>query len=131
MEEVQNIDQFMDGQLTEWNLASVNYTDLKNVKTKTLRFDGFDILVQFNPKRIVSSSAKVDAKSIETRPCFLCSHNRPKEQRGLPFKDDYTILVNPFPIFPKHLTIPQEKHTDQLIHGHFENMLDLAAGLKN
>lgn len=123
------IDRFIESQLTEWELASVNYRDLGNVKTKTLKFDGFEVIVQFNPKRIVSSAAKVDARSIEARPCFLCSQNRPSQQRGLKFGNDYIILVNPFPIFPKHLTIPQEKHTPQLIQNHFEDMLDLAAEL--
>ncbi|MCK7533373.1 MAG: DUF4922 domain-containing protein [Marinilabiliales bacterium] len=42
----------------------------------------YDIAVQFNPGRITSSAAKVDARSIEARPCFLCEKNRPPEQRG-------------------------------------------------
>ena len=126
MKGLQNIDNFIDSQLMEWELASMNYHDLKKVKTKKLHFNGFDVLVQFNPNRIVSSSAKVDTTSIESRPCFLCSNNRPKQQQSLPFKMDYAILVNPFPIFPKHLTIPNIKHMDQLIQNHFDDMLDLA-----
>jgi ATP adenylyltransferase/5',5'''-P-1,P-4-tetraphosphate phosphorylase II len=124
-----SVSQFIQNQLAEWELPAVNYSDLKNVRTKTLSFGEFDILVQFNPKRIISSAAKVDTKSIEARPCFLCAQNRPKQQRGIPFKDKYVVLINPFPIFPKHLTIPVEKHTDQLIGGHFEDMLDLADAL--
>ncbi len=123
------IDQFIQNQLAEWELPALNYNDLKSVRTKTLPFNGFEILVQFNPKRIISSAAKVDTKSIEARPCFLCAQNRPKQQRGIPFNDAYIVLINPFPIFPKHLTIPIEKHTDQLIEGHFEDMLDLAEAL--
>ncbi len=129
MEKLENVDQFITGQLLEWKLASVNYQDLDKVKTKSLHFNGFDILVQFNPKRIISSAAKVDTKSIEARPCFLCSQNRPPQQRGLAFNHKYIVLVNPFPIFPKHLTIPIEEHTDQLISGHLEDMLDLAKAL--
>lgn len=126
---VRHIDQFIQSQLAEWELPAVNYNDLKSVRTKTLHFEGFDIQVQFNPKRIISSAAKVDAKSIEARPCFLCAQNRPKQQRGIPFNNEYVVLINPFPIFPKHLTIPLEKHTDQLIEGHFLDMLDLADAL--
>lgn len=111
-------------------MAWVNYNGLKSVKTKALHFTGFDIWVQFNPKRIVSSAAKLDPRSIAARPCFLCSHNRPKQQQGISFKKNYTILMNPFPIFPRHLTIIDGKHTPQLIHGRFEDMLDLAATLE-
>jgi ATP adenylyltransferase/5',5'''-P-1,P-4-tetraphosphate phosphorylase II len=37
--------------------------------------------------------------------------------------------VNPFPIFPKHLTIPFVEHVDQRIDDHFGDMLDLAKAL--
>lgn len=131
METVQNIYQFIQNQLGEWPLGGLNYAGLADVKTKNLAFNGFEIKVQFNPKRIVSSAAKVDAKSIEARPCFLCTENRPQEQRGLPFNNKYVVLVNPFPIFPNHLTIPLEEHTDQLIASHFGDMLDLAKALPN
>jgi hypothetical protein len=126
---VRHIDQFIQNQLAEWEMPAVNYNDLKSVRTKSLTFDGYEMLVQFNPKRIISSAAKVDTKSIEARPCFLCAQNRPKQQRGIPFNEKYVVLINPFPIFPKHLTIPIEQHTDQLIEGHFEDMLDLADAL--
>jgi hypothetical protein len=129
MEVIHGVDALLESQLKEWELASSNYAGLQNVRCKTLHFDGFEVVVQFNPKRIVSSSAKVDAKTIESRPCFLCRQNRPVQQRGIAFKKEYIILLNPFPIFPKHLTIPQEIHTNQLIGGHFDDMLDLAAGL--
>jgi hypothetical protein len=119
-------------QLAEWDLAQNNYNGLKKVRTKQLALAGGAIIkVQFNPERIRSSSAKVDKESINKRPCFLCDKNRPKEQRGLPFSDNYTILVNPFPIFSKHLTIPQENHIEQLIKPHFNDMLKLAKELQD
>ncbi len=116
-------------QVSEWDLASRNYLSLDKVEIKTFDFGDYHIDVQFNPARIVSSSAKVDARSIETRVCFLCQKNLPPQQRGLPFDDQYMVLVNPFPIFPEHLTIPNLNHTDQRIAGNFGSMLDLAAGL--
>lgn len=117
-------------QQKDWELAKKNYAGLKNVKVRTLPFDGFDMLVQFNPERIRSSAAKVDAKSIEERPCFLCQHHLPKEQVGIPVLEKYVILVNPFPIFPEHLTIPHLDHIDQRIEGNLEDMLDLAKTLE-
>lgn len=116
-------------QIGEWDLAAKNYGSLKNVKVKTFDYGDYHIDIQFNPERIVSSAAKVDIESIEARPCFLCEKNRPSQQRGLPFNNEYIVLVNPFPIFPEHLTIPNILHTDQRIIGNFGSMLDLAASL--
>lgn len=116
-------------QLTEWDLARKNYGGLKNFKTKSFDFWHYHIDVQFNPERIVSSAAKVDAKSIGDRPCFLCQKNLPSQQHGLPIDDRFIALVNPFPIFPEHLTIPNLDHTDQRIFENFGPMLDLAASL--
>jgi len=123
------INELFASQLSEWELAKTNYEQLKSVKTKRIGYRGFDVLVQFNPERIRSSAAKVDAKSIEARPCFLCKANRPAQQRDLIFDENYTILVNPFPIFHRHLTITSNKHIDQRIRNHFSDMLTLSAAL--
>ena len=116
-------------QTGEWDLAAKNYSSLKNVKVKTFDFGGYHINIQYNPGRIASSSAKVDAQSIEARPCFLCQRNLLSQQHWLSFDNKYLILVNPFPIFPEHLTIPIISHTDQRIFGNFGSMLELAAQL--
>jgi len=116
-------------QVGEWDLAAKNYASLKKVKVKTFDYGDYHIDIQFNPERIISSAAKVDTKSIEARPCFLCEKNLPPQQRGFYFKNEYIVLVNPFPIFPEHLTIPHISHTDQRISGNFGSMLDLASGL--
>lgn len=118
-----------EGQLREWKLARDNYQQLDEVMVRTVPFPGYDISVQFNPGRIVSSAAKVDARSIGARPCFLCEHNRPMEQRGIPFGDNLIILVNPFPIFRRHLTVVSQRHTPQRITGNFGTMLNLAQAL--
>jgi ATP adenylyltransferase/5',5'''-P-1,P-4-tetraphosphate phosphorylase II len=124
-----DITAFIQAQLAEWPLAAQNYENLKKVRTKEFDFDGFRVRVQFNPARIQSSAAKVDKKSIEERKCFLCPANRPPEQRQILFGSKYLILVNPYPIFPLHLTIPGVNHTEQLIAGRYEDMLDLAEAL--
>ena len=118
-------------QVISWDLAAKNYEGLKKVKSKRFDFTDYYIDIQFNPERIISSAAKVDARSIEARPCFLCRKNLPAQQRSLAFNEEYLILVNPFPIFSEHLTIPALNHTDQLISGNFGSMLDLAAGLND
>jgi len=124
------VNQLFNEQLSNWNLACENYKSLEQIKVKTLvATDGTEYKVQFNPARIVSSAAKVDAQSIRERKCFLCAENRPPEQKGISFNGCYTILVNPFPIFPRHLTIPATEHTPQLIASRFGDMLDLAQQL--
>jgi len=119
------IKQLLASQKEEWELAGKNFAGLEQVQVREFAYDGFTIKVQFNPGRIVSSAAKVDKKSIEERPCFLCEANRPKEQRGITI-GDFCVLVNPFPIFPEHFTIPSFEHTPQLINGNFESMLNLS-----
>jgi len=121
--------ELFEAQFREWKLARDNYEQLDNVRVRTVSFPGFDISVQFNPGRITSSAAKVDARSVESRPCFLCSENRPSEQRGVPFGSSCTILINPFPIFRRHLTIVNHSHTPQRIAGNFGTMLTLAQNL--
>jgi hypothetical protein len=123
------VDELISAQLVEWELAKINYAQLSRVRTREIDFGEYKIFVQFNPERIRSSAARVDAKAIEARPCFLCRKNRPSEQRGVPFGDDMTILVNPFPIFSRHLTIPCEVHTVQRIFNNFSSMLNLAQNL--
>lgn len=123
------ISGFFSAQLSEWELAGTNYFQLEKVKTRTLRFDGFEVLVQFNPERLRSTAAKTDSDSLKARPCFLCEANRPVQQRGVSFDDEFTVLVNPFPIFRRHLTIVSSRHTNQVIMNNFDTMLSLAEAL--
>ena len=75
--------------------------------------------VQWNPSRMVSTGAKIDAKTLSERPCFLCSQNRPLKQLQKHFDNNYVILVNPYPIMPMHFTIASVKHVPQRIKGHY------------
>ena len=109
-----------------WDLAAQNYTGLKKVKTKLIDFGQYKVKVQFNPARIISSSANVDAQSIAARTCFLCRKNLPRQQSMLLYDNDFFILVNPYPIFLEHLTIPAYDHIDQQINKHFGKLLDLS-----
>jgi hypothetical protein len=127
-----DIEGFFMSQLELWPLAGENYSGLKKVMLKELRMPGGCIVrVQFNPARIKSSAARIDKKSISKRPCFLCSQNLPPEQEKVVFDDRYLVLVNPYPIFSRHLTIALKDHEDQLIEGRFADMLRLAEVLKD
>jgi len=118
-------------QKENWDLVKNNFQNLEQIKTKDFNFNDYKIKVQFNPSRITSSSAKVDKKSIAKRACFLCNENLPIVQKGIKYKDGYVILINPFPIFKQHLTIPNLEHTPQSIKSSFENMLDLTYDLRD
>lgn len=123
------VKDLLDRQLSTWETARRNYDALSGVRVKELNVHGVPYKVQFNPARIVSSGAKVDAQSIKERRCFLCAANRPAEQEGILFRGHYEILVNPFPIFPRHLTVPETGHLPQLIANRFADMLELAREL--
>ena len=119
-----------DRQLAAWPEAARRYRDLQNIETKEIDLGGMPVRIQFNPARAVSTLARTDAAAIKARPCFLCRENRPAQQEALPFEGcdgrRYEMLVNPFPIFPEHYTVPAVEHTPQRIAGRFPDMLRLA-----
>ncbi len=118
------IKELLYAQLGEWELAKQNYQDLKQVSRKEVVMnDGTALQLQFNPARIISTSAKIDAKSLAKRPCFLCKHNRPQEQRGIMLSENFIALVNPFPILQEHFTIVNMEHTPQKIWNCFGDFL--------
>lgn len=126
----EKIDKLFEHQKENWDLLNQNYEALNSLKTKSFNIDGFKIRTQFNPSRIISSSAKVDKKSIENRRCFLCENNLPEVQKGINYKDKYVILCNPYPIFKQHLTIPHHEHIPQQIDGIIGDLLDLTFDLR-
>lgn len=125
----QSVNNLLLSQLNNWDLAKTNYHDLAGVLTRQIIVNGQTIKIQYNPNRIRSSAAKVDDVSISQRPCFLCGENRPPAQASVDFSDEYEILVNPYPIFPKHLTIVNKEHTQQRLGGHFKTLLQLSKSL--
>lgn len=124
-----DVENLFSEQLRDWENARLNYEALTNIESKVFSFDRFVIKVQFNSARIQSSAAKVDAQSIKERKCFLCPENLPIVQKGISVENTYQILVNPFPIFPKHFTIPAYRHVNQLIKNRYKDMLNLAKKL--
>jgi hypothetical protein len=114
-----------------WKQLASGYTSLETVQVREFHFNGFTLKVQFNPGRIISSSAKVDDKSIKDRKCFLCPDNLPSDQKGIltGASPDYVILCNPYPIFPEHFTIPHIQHIPQLIDDAFGMLLDISKDL--
>jgi len=117
-------------QVVNWPLAATFYGSLAQVQTREFEVDGFRILVQFNPARIASTAAKTDAASIAERPCFLCAKNRPEQQKEID-AGDYWVLVNPFPIFQQHFTIPHKQHIPQRIAPYYADFLGFVSAMSD
>ena len=118
--------RFFNRQLQTWDEVHQRYRDLENVETRELQADALTLMAQWNPARIGSTGAKIDAKSIAERPCFLCSKNRPSQQMHRVVDGAYELLVNPFPIMPVHFTLPTLKHQPQRILPMYGEMMRLA-----
>ena len=126
----QKAEALLNHQKNHWKLLNDNFDALNKLEIKDYNFDGYYIRTQFNPSRIISSSAKVDRKSIAERACFLCEQNLPEVQKGINFKDEYIILCNPYPVFSQHLTIPYVDHIPQSIESSFNALLELSFELR-
>ena len=122
--------KLFDEQLPLWKEAQERYEKLANVVTAEMEINGCKLVAQYNPARIVSTGAKVDAESIKQRPCFLCEVNRPAEQISSPLLKKYYLLLNPNPILPKHFTIPLRHHRKQQIFDYYEDMMEITSQLK-
>lgn len=118
-----------DAQANAWPMMTKGVEHLANAAVREVEHGGLRCRLQFNPGRVVSAAAKVDAKSIAARPCFLCESNRPGEQRGVDAGDGYVFLCNPMPIFNPHFTVPTLEHQPQRIETCLPKMLELAERL--
>lgn len=125
----QTLDLWRD-QLVDWPLAAKFYGSLSSVKTREFVLGGIRILAQYNPARAASTTAQTDQKSIAQRPCFLCDCNRPPEQRSVD-AGEFWILLNPFPIFEQHFTLPHKQHTPQQILPYYADFLFFAKELSD
>ena len=118
--------RFFNRQLQTWDAVRQRYRDLSNVEVRELVDNTLTLQVQWNPARIGSTGAKIDARSIAERPCFLCRKNRPQEQMKRVVDGQYELLVNPFPIMPVHFTLPTLTHQPQRILPMYGELLRLA-----
>lgn len=109
----EEVADFIEAQLKDWQLAKKNYDALMEVKRREVMIGNFPVGIQWNPGRIVSTGANMNKKEIENRPCFLCRDNRPKEQHICNILPGWEMLVNPYPILPVHLTIVSTEHKPQ------------------
>lgn len=132
---MKELNKFIKDQLSVWQLASSNFRALKTAPSREVDVFGLKCRIQYNPRRVISSTADTSPEAIASRKCFLCADNRPKEQFHLGFEGrkgrNYHIQINPYPIFRGHLVIVRDEHIPQEIWHHFPDMLDFAARYKD
>lgn len=132
---MKELNKFIKDQLSVWQLASSNFRALKTAPSREVDVFGPKCRIQYNPRRVISSTADTSPAAIASRKCFLCADNRPKEQFHLGFEGrkgrNYHIQINPYPIFRGHLVIVRDEHIPQEIWHHFPDMLDFAARYKD
>lgn len=132
---MKELNKFIKDQLSVWQLASSNFRALKTAPSREVDVFGLKCRIQYNPRRVISSTADTSPAAIASRKCFLCADNRPKEQFHMGFEGrkgrNYHIQINPYPIFRGHLVIVRDEHIPQEIWHHFPDMLDFAARYKD
>lgn len=106
--------QLLAQQRASWELFGNGEAALSGIISKQLMIDGISVVVQANPGRSISTNAKVDARSVADRPCFLCPGSLPPEERGVAF-GDYIVLPNPYPVLKSHFTIAFCHHEPQQV----------------
>ncbi len=116
---IEGLEILFQQQYSAWKLLADNHNNLTQIIYKTIDIENYQIKVQYNPSRAVSTLAKVDKNSISERKCFLCIDNLPPEERGLLWNDEYILVYNPYPILSKHIVISYVKHSPQLIYNKF------------
>lgn len=126
-------EEWFSGQLAAWPDTAARYSALDkaiaNEETFSLPgYPDFIIHKRLLAHRKASLTADISPEAIERRGCFLCREARPAEQ-WLRQWAGYEILVNPYPISPRHLTIAESRHTPQRIAGRIADICLLATRL--
>ena len=125
-----NVQALIRQQLLTWPDLIKARQQLDQAITRKVVLEHLAVTLQCNPGRIISARSPVDNESIRKRPCFLCLHNLPPEQRALQYRDEWLILNNPAPLFPDHLVISHREHSSQLIRNALPAMIALVADLE-
>ncbi len=119
----------MEQQKLHWPQLTEGYAALESVRIREIVCSNYYVSVQFNPKRIRSTGADLDTKTIQERKCFLCLEHLPELQKGILYRDEFLLLCNPVPIFARHLTFSSIYHVPQELESSLSVLLNLARDL--
>lgn len=117
---------FLADQRRDWPRLAEATEGMARIQTRTLRVGGRTFVVQWNPGRVASSTARVDPGSVQRRPCFLCPDHQPPEERGFLYGEHLVVLPNPAPILPEHLVMAWRTHRDQALLPALHDLVDFA-----
>jgi len=123
------VDRLFAQQVESWPDLRAGVGALQQVEYRRLSVAGAPVLLQHNPRRIVSTGAQVDSASIMRRPCFLCPGQMPEEEKGLAFGTQFVVVCNPYPVLNKHLVLVSREHRLQLLDGNVTHLLNFAEAL--
>jgi hypothetical protein len=126
---VQLCQDLLEQQKLHWLQLTEGYRALESVRVREIVCGNYSISVQFNPKRIKSTGADLDAKTIQERKCFLCLENLPEPQKGILYRDEFLLLCNPAPIFTRHFTFSSIYHLPQELESSLSVLLKLGRDL--
>jgi len=105
-----------------------NIDSYKESESSTIRIDGLDFRIFFNPTRAKNVKASTFTDHDENFSCFLC--DLLPGQKGIKYLNDkYMMIVNPGITIPGDLTIPTINHELQKLEPHFSDMLEFAEKL--
>lgn len=103
-------EKLAEAQLQEFELAKINYANLKKAAYKTIPIGTYTFELQYNPDRIRSTAANITPRVLQSRKCFLCSENLPAGQKV--FHTDKTTISSSIPIrFFKSISQFRPRHT--------------------
>lgn len=125
--------QMFAREMTSRGRAFVHYEALQRIEKKICDCDGLSAEIRFNPERVRSVMAEVDAESLRKRACFLCPTGLEENQLTTdwqsPFREGdeghYCLRVNPYPIFEEHYTLSAFRHERQAILPHIDDLFAL------
>ncbi len=121
---------FIRQQLEKWEEVRTRFEQLQtSVQVKPIGTEDYELTAQYNPTRMISTAANIDAQHLNKRPCFLCDLHRPSIQDALPVEGSYQVLINPFPILSHHLTLPTRRHLPQELRPHLGAFFRMVAAL--
>ncbi len=116
-------------QMQTWQELREGYALLKDVRQRQVQCRGFTVVLQHNPGRMTSTTARVDEEGTRARPCFLCLNNLPEGQKAILYRNEYLILCNPMPVSAAHFTVSTLRHQPQGLNSSSQALLQLAADL--
>lgn len=126
----EQLERLFEEQQSSWPELRGTYASLSVSSRRHVSLPGgSEVVVQYNPLRLRSAAASLDAAAVAGRQCFLCPEGQPLQQMAHEWRE-FKVQVNPYPIFSRHFTISHREHLPQQLDGPgARRMMELAGEL--